>query len=152
MTADTIHFVRCWVDGGVLGRNPSPRGVYWSVRIENFRNGDRPIMIRKRTRAYRTNNEAEYLALREVLLWLNEKEVRMPVVIYSDSKLIVNQFNDRFATNVPALVQLRDECRALAERLKHRVILTLAGMRLDSQGRLRRVEKPRATMVRKLGH
>lgn len=149
---DTIHFVRCWVDGGVIGHNPSPRGVYWSVRIENFRNGDRPISIRKRTRAYRTNNEAEYLALREVLLWLNEKEVKMPVVIFSDSKLIVNQFNGRFATNVPALVRLRDECKALAERLPKKVILTLAGMGINHEGKIVRVEKPRAVMVRKLGH
>jgi len=144
MTTDTIHFVRCWVDGGVLGHNPSPRGVYWSVRIENLNNGSsRPITIRKRSRAYRTNNEAEYLALREVLMELIARNVIMPVVIFSDSKLIVNQFNGRYATNVPRLVTLRDDCRALADRLQKKVIVTLAG-----GGK----EQPRAVMVRKLGH
>jgi len=135
MTGEKPHWVRCWVDGGVIGHNPSPRGVYWSARIERG-NGDRPVIVRKRTTAYRTNNHAEYLALREVLLWLNEKEIKQPVVIYSDSKLIVNQFNERWACNVDQLVKLRAECKELAARLKW-VAVTW---------------KARDTMVRKLGH
>jgi len=151
VTADTIHFVRCWVDGGVIGHNPSPRGVYWSVRIENLNGGSRPIVIRKRSRAYSTNNQAEYLALREVLSWLVSRNVRFPVIVYSDSKLIVNQFNGRFACNVPMLVGLRDECRALADRLTN-VILKLAGMGVNARGQIVQVEQPRQVMVRKLGH
>jgi len=78
-----------------------------------------------------------------VLLWLLGKGVMMPAVIYSDSKLIVNQFNGRYATNVPRLMVLRDDCRAIAEKLHKKVIVTLAG-----GGK----EQPRAVMMRKLGH
>ena len=135
MTGTKPHFARCWVDGGVLGRNPSPRGVYWSARIE-LGNGDRPVVVRKRIGAYTTNNCAEWLALREALLWLTANGIRQPVVIYSDSRLIVNQFNERWACNFEHLIALRDECLALAARLKWLVVTW----------------RSRDVMVRKLGH
>lgn len=135
MTGTQPHFARCWVDGGVLGRNPSPRGVYWSARIE-LGNGARPVVVRRRTGAYRTNNHAEWLALREALLWLNERNVRQPIVIYSDSRLIVNQFNGCWACNFEHLLRLRDECWELASRLKWLAVTW----------------RSRDVMVRKLGH
>ena len=136
MTGVQPHFVRCWVDGGVIGHNPSPRGVYWSARIEM--NGRRPVVLRRRLSGlvYKTNNCAEWLALREALQWLTEQNVLQPTVIYSDSRLIVNQFNGRWACNFEHLVKLRGECKELAAKLKWLVVTW----------------RRRDVMVRKLGH
>jgi len=137
MTENQPHFVRCWVDGGVVGHNPGPRGIYWSARVE-MAQGHRPVTVRKRIPAvvYKTNNDAEWMALREALLWLVERNVRQPVVIYSDSRLIVNQFNEKWACQVERHQKLRAECKELASKLKWLGVMW----------------RSRDIMVRKLGH
>ena len=130
----TYRFARLYVDGGVLGRNPSKRGVYWSVRAE--RKGMPPITVRKRSAAYSTNTDAEWLAVREGLAFVLKYSLNDPVVIYSDSRLVVNQYNGRFAVNLPRHQAIKRECRELAAGLKFVAVQW----------------RPREVMVRKLGH
>lgn len=107
-----MEFARYWVDGGVLQRNPSPVGVYWSIVLEGDPSGPR----RYDDKHLRTNNEAEWCAVREALRHALARELR-PVVIYSDSLLVVNQYNGRYAVRAARLLRLRVECRLLASRL-----------------------------------
>lgn len=109
-------FVMFYVDGGVKGRNPSPRGVYWSIRCEE--KDASPVTIRKDSQEYHTNNDAEWLALREALHYACEHHTDRPIVIYSDSRLVVNQFNGKSAAYEPRMIAFRDECQALVEQLK----------------------------------
>jgi len=128
------RWARAWVDGGVFGSNPSPRGTYWSVRLEAWDGA--PVVIRKRSGEYDTNNEAEWLALRELLLYCTHNPHDLPILVYSDSRLIVNQFNGKNAANDPTMRRLRDECRALAGQLRFVVVKWT----------------PRTEIVKKLGH
>jgi ribonuclease HI len=51
-----------------------------------------------------TNNQAEYLAIREVLKEL--LEIDKHIVIHSDSELVINQLNHKFAINNDTLREL----------------------------------------------
>lgn len=106
-------FLKVYVDGGVLGRNPSPRGVYWSMRVE----GDEDV-TRKEDRNYHTNNDAEWLALREGLRWAVDHQVTRPIVIYSDSRHVVDCFNEKKRIKIERHLRLFYECKRLAGQLK----------------------------------
>lgn len=134
MNTQHPHWLRIWVDGGVLRQNPSPVGVYWSIRVE--RPGVEPVIIRKKSRKWRTNNDAEWLALREALQWVVSFGQRQPAMIYSDSQLIVNQFNGVNAVNYERLRQHRSACRDLVRRCRWVAVQW----------------RPRSVMVEKLGH
>lgn len=112
------HWVKFFVDGGtILGRHSRRiRGVYWSMRCEN---GTASVTLRLRDlEKYKTNNDAEWLALREALRYAVEHCAEMPIIIYSDSQLVVKQFNDEWRTKIARHHHLRSECRQYAEQLK----------------------------------
>lgn len=112
----TYRFLRCWVDGGVLGKNPSPKGVYWSAYVEGGPTPE-PVMIRRRSSEYHTNQDAEWLALHEVLKYIVTQRIDQPVVIHSDSKVIVNQFNGVQQISVEHQRVLFEACKDLATHL-----------------------------------
>jgi ribonuclease HI len=119
---ENAHFVKVWVDGGLLmkGRHTrETRGIYWSMRCED---GDKaPAIIRRQETKYRTNNDAEWLALLEGLNYVAVQCKDKPIVIYSDSMLIVKQFNglnratiQRHAMWKHEALQLAAECRFIS--------------------------------------
>lgn len=131
------HWIKFWVDGGILmaARNSrKTRGVYWSMRCEN--GAEKPVIIRRQDRGYKTNNDAEWLAVKEALLYAAEHHTTQPLIIYSDSKLVVNQFNGEWRAKIARHHRLRTECRELADRLKFVVLQWV----------------PRQVNVEKLGH
>lgn len=134
-STEPIRWVRCWADGGVHGSNPSPLGVYWSVCVEV--QGQPPVMLRRGSKEYSTNNEAEWLALREAIRYVLEHHPGMPAVIHSDSKLAVNQFNGIYALREARLRGFLEECRELAAAMQNRLIV---------------LHVPRAQIVKRLGH
>jgi ribonuclease HI len=109
------HFIELYVDGGVLGRNPSPRGVYWSVCLPD------ETLIRERTDKYHTNNDAEWLALREALRWavaqVGKEALMKGIQIYSDSRHVVDCFNEKKHIKIERHVRLYYECKRLVEKL-----------------------------------
>ena len=127
--------VKFWVDGSVLGKNPSPIGVYWSVyRSTNVHEG--VVIERERSEEYHTNNEAEWLALRAALNYAHLHYEGWRVRIYSDSMLIVKQFSGKWRSRIFRLHKLLHECRRLAEGFKEC-----------------KVEwRPREEMLERLGH
>lgn len=110
----TYKFLRCWVDGGVMGRNPSPHGVYWSVVIEQ---GPWPVTIRRQSREFSTNHDAEWQALKACLEKVVALKWEQPVVIHSDSQYVVKQYNGTQAISVPQHQEVYNACRALAADL-----------------------------------
>lgn len=136
---DHPHWIKFYVDGGLLmaGRGTrKTRGVYWSMLCENpeWENG---VLIRKQDFKYRTNNDAEWLALKEALQFAHDQNMGgMPIIIYSDSQLVVNQFNDVWRSKITRLHRLRTECKLLAEDFRFVIVQWV----------------PRQVNVDKLGH
>lgn len=129
-----IHF---YVDGGVFGHNPSPRGVYWSVYLDHPRENPRGVVIHKaESREHHTNNEAEWLAVGAALQYAQEHFPREHLVIFSDSRLIVLQYIGRYQNKIARLHRMMTEVQLQAA--------TFPSVRL--------FWKSRWEMVRRLGH
>jgi len=81
-----------FIDGGSRG-NPGPSAIgsviKWSDKMDS---------LRGEYIGLKTNNEAEYAALIWTLRYLNYVGVKK-VTIFSDSQLIVNQFNGKWAAS-----------------------------------------------------
>jgi ribonuclease HI len=113
--------VKYWCDGGVLGKNPSPRGVYWSLlcEVKGAVELKGPRIIRKGSEEYHTNNDAEWLALREALRHARSYwREAASITIHSDSLIVCNQFNGVWRARVGRHHRLRSECRRISEALK----------------------------------
>lgn len=94
MTPITFH-----CDGGSRGNpGPSSCGVYFDGTNQG---------IGMYAGDYRTNNEAEALALLMGLDYATEHG-HTDVVVFSDSKLIVNQTNGVWAVKAPTMLPLMD--------------------------------------------
>ncbi len=102
------------VDGGMfLGPGRVRKGVYWSVK-RVLPKPDVILRCQDMTGQYLTNNDAEWLALREALRHVTEHHAGAPVTVYSDSLIVVNQFRGEWKSRVARLHRLRTECLALA--------------------------------------
>ncbi len=110
------RFIEAYIDGGQFGRNPTPFGIFWSVVIEGMPDSI-TIYSEDRSGKYKTNNEAEWMALREVLLWAIEHVPNAAVVVHSDSKHVVNCFTGRTNARTERILRLILECRRLAAQL-----------------------------------
>ena|SRR5690349_198840 len=131
------HWIKVWVDGGILmaARNSrKTRGIYWSMRCED--GVTKPTIIRKQDLKHKTNNDAEWLALLEGLVYVAQFHKDMPVVIYSDSQLVVNQFNGVWRAKVHRHHIWRTQAHALKDSLKFLAVQWV----------------PRHVNVEKLGH
>jgi len=98
----------CYVDGGYKndGGNYSNLTGYGSYKVV----GEPDIIIEHKTfnlPEATSNNCAEYLSLIELLRYLVQYNY-IDVIIYMDSKLVVNQVNGLWKINYKNLQQLRD--------------------------------------------
>lgn len=131
------HWVKFYVDGGTLmaARNTRrTRGVYWSMRCEVPETA--PVFIRQQSLQWKTNNDAEWLALCEACLYAVRHHPDKPLVIYSDSMLVVKQINGEWRTKIQRHHTWRAICRRAIEQCKFVVIEWV----------------PRKVNVEKLGH
>jgi len=143
VATDHPRWIRLYVDGGTLG-DPTAQlrkqrgGIYWSMRAEDPAAPGEPVLVRRQDSSgqYLTNNDAEWCALREALQYIVAQCAARPVVIHSDSALVVHQFNGDWRAKVARHHRLRDECRELATRCTFVVVRWV----------------PRAVSVEKLGH
>ena len=66
-----------------------------------------------------TNNEMEYLALLFALDYINNRHKKDNVIIYSDSKLMVNQINGDWQVTTDHLQPLYDKCiKKMTDKIK----------------------------------
>lgn len=93
-------------DGKTLIHNPTQ---YMSLSKEIF--GSKTKYI------YPTNNEAEYLSLIAAIEKSIENDI-LEIVVYMDSKLVVNQVNGLWKINFPHLQELKNKVDKLKTNLK----------------------------------
>jgi ribonuclease HI len=98
------------IDGGSRG-NPGPAG--YGVRIEQ---ADGTIVELKEFLGTQTNNVAEYRGLLAALRWAAEHGVS-PLLIRSDSELLVRQMRGEYRVKNPGLQPLFDDARSLIRRV-----------------------------------
>lgn len=128
--------VAFYADGGVLGRNPSAIGVYWSVCVEEPGKASRVLVHRKQDLTHYTNNDAEWLAVQEALTLAAQQWAGRSVVLYSDSRLVVKQFNKVWRSTIARHHRWKTACQLLA--------LQFPSCKVEW--------KPRAVMVARFGH
>lgn len=129
------HEVTFWVDGGCLGKNPSPQGVYWSVRCKN--GAINRVVERSKSGDFHTNNDAEWLALRAALTYATQHfSPTSAITVYSDSRLVVHQYNGLWRTTHARHLRFRVQCHLLAQPFRSVTVEW----------------KPRKVMVARLGH
>ena len=134
-----MRLLRLFTDGAARG-NPGPAGA--GVVIED-ENGMR-LAGQHRWLGEKTNNEAEYLALIDGLKAVQEWKPDR-VEIFMDSKLVVEQVNDRYRIKEARLKALHDQAKTLmaglqvrvshVEREKNKGADALANKAIDAHGK-----------------
>lgn len=134
-----MRVLRLFTDGAARG-NPGKSGA--GVVIED-ENGMR-LAGQHRYLGEKTNNEAEYLALIDGLRAIQEWKPDR-VEIFMDSKLVVEQINNRYRVKEERLKALHDQARALmagmqvrvthVEREKNKGADALANKAIDKHGK-----------------
>jgi ribonuclease HI len=132
-----------FADGGCLNNGKPDAEAYGSFHIRAMR--DEQVLKREYSGRllypqYTTNNAAEFQIVLDALDFLLEKasdeRISYPVVVYSDSQLVVNAISGEFTVSAPHLVPI---FRALQERLQKFDALAVQHV-------------SRAEMVKVLGH
>ena len=100
------------IDGGSRG-NPGPAG--YGVRIEQ---ADGTVVELKEYLGTSTNNVAEYSGLLAALRWAADHGAS-PLLIRSDSELLVKQMRGEYRVKNPGLQPLYEEARSLMRRIGH---------------------------------
>lgn len=96
--------------------DPNPGGVAcygWLIKREGKMIASGKGCVSKNS----TNNVAEYSALGFGLKWLLEQKWDGVLKIYGDSKLVVEQVNDKWACNKEHLQKLRARCWEILNQL-----------------------------------
>jgi len=108
--------VSIYTDGGSRG-NPGPSG-FGVVIYDESKN-----IIAKISHfiGVKTNNEAEYSALNEALVWLKDNHQKLnidSVSFYSDSQLLVRQMQGKYKVKAPTIIPLYRLATSLLFELK----------------------------------
>lgn len=101
--------VEIWFDGACAPKNPGGH-LGWGFLAEA--NGK---IIHKQSgympaKSDNTNNMAEYLALLDALIWAYKSEAKN-LLIYGDSKLVIEQMSGRWRMNGGAYIKIASRCK-----------------------------------------
>lgn len=106
--------IEIWIDGACEPTNPGIGTYGWVAKEDNqIFDCENGLVSKIET----TNNIAEYTALIKALEWAVSQNI-FDVVIYSDSKLVVNQVNGLWKVKAEHLQPFRDKAFALAEQVR----------------------------------
>lgn len=107
--------IEVYIDGGSRG-NPGPSGGGFAV----FQNGK---VIKKGSEYFgeKTNNQAEYMALRLALREVYDKfgDENLEVNCFMDSQLVVEQMNGNYKVKSKNVQPLFQEVRRIADQFKN---------------------------------
>ncbi len=105
--------IEIFTDGGSRG-NPGPSGGGYGI----FKAGE---LVAEGSHFYghKTNNQAEYLALRDALRRAYELYADQKIVCYMDSKLAVEQVNGRWKVKSENVKPLFEEVRRIADQFEN---------------------------------
>ncbi len=111
--ADNAETIEVYTDGGSRG-NPGPSGGGYGI----YRGGK---LVAKGSNFYgnKTNNQAEYLALRDALRHAYELFADLKLECYMDSKLAVEQMNGVWKVKSQNVRPLFEEVRRIADQFSH---------------------------------
>ncbi|MDD5067192.1 MAG: ribonuclease HI family protein [bacterium] len=99
-------------DGSSKG-NPGPARI--GIQFTDSQNN---ILLREsREIGIKTNNQAEYTAVREALKMALEKNYRN-VVLFSDSQVVIHQLNNLYKIKDPGLRKFYDEIKKIMEKFE----------------------------------
>jgi ribonuclease HI len=118
----TIH-----TDGASRG-NPGPAAFAYVIRRD-----DKPVIEEAGCLGRMTNNQAEYTALVRALERALKLSADRPVLVRSDSELLVKQMNGEYRVKDETLRDLYEEARALVRRFDAPV--TIRHVRRDQNSR-----------------
>lgn len=143
MKSEDIALIRVYVDGGCLGNGGTDPKCYGSFVVEVQKTDGSKVKVKENLKfkldLCSTNNQAEYAALNEALLYLVElshKAKNLPTIqIFMDSELVVHQVNRTWKCKDAVLRELRD----IAEEAMDHLPATLSWV-------------PREEIVPVLGH
>jgi ribonuclease HI len=120
---------------------PTNPGGYGCCAYAVFRNGE--TVVKRYGCIGRgpemTNNVAEYRAVLGALKWLSENRGDDSACVMTDSKLVVEQVNGRWACNSEKLRPYRDECRELLRGMSNVMLLWIPRERNEVADALTRV-------------
>ena len=94
--------------------NPGERSIGWLIKDNNGKSYD----TNHHTKGFGTNNEAEYLALLDLVIHLAEGGFKN-VIIRGDSQLVVNQLTAGWKINKDTLKELNRQIKIQLERLEN---------------------------------
>ena len=107
--------------------NPSNSGVgavwFETKQLKEYTDGktlikgEKPIHVLSKKIEHTTNNVAEYKSLIEALKFSIEHSMKN-VIIFMDSKLVVNQVQNKWNINYPHLQKLKDQVDQLKNQIK----------------------------------
>ena len=109
MNAETIEV---YVDGGARG-NPGPAGGGFAV----FRGGEK-VLEGSEFYGEKTNNQAEYLALRTALREVYSRFPDVKIQCFMDSQLVVEQMSGNYRVKSKNVRPLFDEVQRIAGQFK----------------------------------
>lgn len=143
MKSDEVALIRVYVDGGCLGNGGSNPKCYGSFAVEVQKIDGSKVKVKENLKfeldLATTNNQAEYAALNEALIYLvdlSHKVKSLPTIqIFMDSELVVHQVNRTWKCKDATLRELRD----IAEEAMDHLLATLSWV-------------PREEIVPVLGH
>lgn len=113
--------ISVYTDGGSRG-NPGPSG-FGIVIYEDAQGGEPRRVIAQLSKfiGIKTNNEAEYLALIDALIWIRDNQAGFDITdadFYSDSQLLVRQMQGHYKVKAPTIVPLHSAAKSLLQSLK----------------------------------
>lgn len=125
MNTSEISLIKVFVDGGCLGNGGSNPKCYGSFVVQVTKTDGSMVIVRERKSfnldLCTTNNQAEYSALLEALIYLVERSQKvraMPQVqICMDSQLVVHQVNRTWKCKDAALCELRNMAQEALDKL-----------------------------------
>lgn len=106
--------MNCYIDGSCGPKNPGG-----SMGIGFYYDGHKGSFVIEACPT-NTNNVAEYIALQTILVHLQDIGVT-DAVIYSDSKLVVNQMNKKWRIGRGTYAFYAEICKRLLSESEHRI-------------------------------
>jgi ribonuclease HI len=109
------EFFTGYFDGASRG-NPGPAGAGAWIS-DGKPEGEAPIWENSDALGEKTNNEAEYIALINLLSEFRKRDIKNAIV-RGDSKLVIEQMSGRWKVKEPRLIELCKQARLLAQGMQ----------------------------------
>lgn len=113
--------IEVYVDGTCQPKNPGGTAAYGFIVKKDGKTIGKGYGV-VGTGEGMSNNVAEYSSLNEALRWLLAHPQEDEVTICSDSKMLINQSNGRWAVNKGAYISYYVESKDLVKEVKSKVI------------------------------